>query len=104
MLSHTFLGLAHKLRQDGGVVVLPQQLKQFFLRERQHLAVVERDDVEAPRLIQDASRQAERRIGAPRVPSISGRRFVREQLLIDVSAQIAQAMLDGVRRRAFWRL
>ena len=104
MLGDTFLGLAHELRQDRGVVVLPQQREKLFLREQQHLAVVERDDVEAPRLIQDASWQAERRIRAPHVPPVAGRRFVREQLLIDISAQVAEAVLDGVRRRTFWRL
>ena len=56
MLSHTFLGLALKFRQDRGVVVLPQQLDQFIFRERQHLAVVEGDYIQPPQLVEDASR------------------------------------------------
>ena len=45
MLGDTFLSLPHKFGQDRGVVVLAHQLKKFFLGERQHLAVVERNNV-----------------------------------------------------------
>ena len=64
------------------MVALPQQREKLFLREQQHFAVVERDDAEAPRLIQDASWQVNAQSGPIAVPSRSAASYASNSLSI----------------------